>query len=205
MMDEPQGETVAAEEAATGRVKALLEISARLFATKGFEATSMRDIAAEAGVSKALLYHHFASKDDIYARISFESTQHLYSFVRARIPEEAGADQKVRAFMTAAAEFFADHRSAWIAASNAFWTDPDRQRMERRIARRRDFEHLLRQIIADGVASGEFHPVDPAIAGRLILSAINWMQRWFDPDKPLSAQEVALHYADIVLRGMTTR
>ncbi|MBM3605708.1 MAG: TetR/AcrR family transcriptional regulator, partial [Alphaproteobacteria bacterium] len=143
MMDEPL-DGAGTEEATTERVRDLLAVSSRLFATKGFKATSMRDIATEAGVSKALLYHHFASKDDIYARISFESTQHLYSFVKSRIPEDAGAADKVRAYMTAAAEFFADHRSAWIAASNAFWTDPDRQRMARRVARRRDFEHLLR-------------------------------------------------------------
>lgn len=203
MSDKPSGPGEATEEFATERVKELLAISSRLFATKGFDATSMRDIAAEAGVSKALLYHHFTSKDDIYARISFESTQHLYHFVQSRIPADSGAADKVRAFMSAAAEFFAEHRSAWIAASNAFWSDPDRQRLERRVARRRDFELLLRQIIEEGVSSGEFHPVDPAIAGRLILSAINWMQRWFDPSKAMTAQEVALQYADIVLRGMS--
>lgn len=201
-----KAETSAFVEGETSeRVRSLLEIGARLFAEKGFEATSMRDISTAAGVSKALLYHHFSSKDDIYARISFSATQHLYSFVAARVPEEASASDKVRAFMIAAATFFAEHRSAWVAASNAFWSDPDRHRMELRIARRRQFEQQLRDLISEGIAAGEFSDVDPATTGRLILSGINWMHRWLDPEKEYTAQEVANQYADILLNGIKTR
>lgn len=203
MTDKADGD-VGAEAEVSERVKNLLDIGARLFAEKGFEATSMRDISTAAGVSKGLLYHHFSSKDDIYARISFSATQHLYSFVAERIPEEACASDKVRAFMIAAATFFAEHRTAWIAASNAFWLDPDKHRKELRITRRRQFEQQLRDLISEGVEAGEFRDVDPATTGRLILSGINWMHRWLDPDKELTAQEVAGQYADILLNGITS-
>lgn len=201
-----QAEQDARDEAESNeRVSALLEIGTRIFAEKGYDGTSMRDIADAAGVSKALLYHHFASKDDIYARISFNSTRYLYDFVEARIPADGTASDKVRAFMMAAATFFAEHRSAWIAASTAFWTDPDRHRMERRVARRRQFEQRLRDLIREGVESGEFREVDPAMAGRLILSGINWMHRWWDPTKLQTADEIVGQYADIVLNGMVRR
>jgi hypothetical protein len=89
-----------------------------------------------------------------------------------------------------------------VAASNAFWSDPDRHRMERRLARRREFESMLRDIIREGVESGEFNPVDPAMTGRLVLSGINWMHRWHDPDKPLTPEEIVDQYADILLGGV---
>lgn len=197
-----QAKPGAPEEETSERARELLEIGARLFAEKGYEATSMRDISNAAGVSKALLYHHFASKDDIYARISFSATESLYSFVEARIPEDGTACDKVRAYMVAAATFFSDHRSAWIAASNAFWSDPDRHRLETRVARRRQFEQRLRDLISEGIASGEFNAVDPAMAGRLILSGINWMHRWYDPEKGLTAEEIVDQYADILLGGL---
>lgn len=193
------------EEETSERVRSLLEIGAKLFAEKGFEATSMRDISSAAGVSKALLYHHFGSKDDIYARISFMATQHLNSFVEARIPEDGTASEKVRAFMIAAATFFSEHRAAWIAASNAFWSDPDRHRMELRIKRRRQFEQKLRNLVQEGIDSGEMTPVDPAMAGRLILSGINWMHRWYDPAKGLPAEEIVNQYADMILQGIVKR
>ena len=55
------------------------------------------------------------------------------------------------------------------------------------------------------MASGEFNDIDPASAGRLILSGINWMHRWYDPDKELSAEEIADQYADILLSGIAKK
>jgi AcrR family transcriptional regulator len=184
------------------RMQSILDTGTDLFAEKGYDATSMRDIATAAGVSKALLYHHFASKEDIYARIAFSATRHLNSFVFARIPEDGTSAEKLRAFMVAAATFFSEHRAAWVAASNAFWSDPDRHRMERRLARRREFEAKLRSIVREGVDSGEFNPIDPAMTGRLILSGINWMHRWHDPDKSLTPEQIVDQYADILLAGV---
>lgn len=187
---------------ASDRVRELLEISAQLFAERGYEATSMRDISSAAKVSKALLYHHFANKDDIYARIALSSTKHLNDFVDERIPAEGTASEKIRAFMIATAHFFSQHRAAWIAASNAFWIDRNRQRLDNRMVRRRQFEQRLRELIREGIESGEFRDIDPADAGRLILSSINWMHRWFDPEKTLTAEEIANRYADLILNGM---
>lgn len=184
------------------RVRELLEISARLFAERGFDATSMRDISAAAGVSKALLYHHFASKDEIYAKIAFSSTKHLYAFVEERIPADGSSSEKICAFMVASASFFSQHRPAWIAASNAFWTDRNRHRKGERVERRRQFEERLRGLIREGIEAGEFRDIDAADAGRLILSSINWMHRWFDPEKEHSAEEIAARYADLILNGM---
>lgn len=197
-----EGAATDVDELVSERMQFILDKSTSLFAEKGYDATSMRDLATAAGVSKALLYHHFSSKEDIYARIAFSATRHLNAFVRTRIPENGSAAEKLRAYMGAAAKFYADHRSAWVAASNAFWFDPDRHRMEHRLARRREFESMLREIIKEGVQSGEFNSVDPAMTGRLVLSGINWMHRWHDPDKSLTPEDIVDQYADIILGGV---
>ncbi|WP_238364649.1 TetR/AcrR family transcriptional regulator [Mesobacterium pallidum] len=206
MEDQTTDGDVADEESVLSeRMQSILDIGTALFAEKGYDATSMRDIAQAAGVSKALLYHHFVSKEDIYARIAFSATKNLNDFVRSRIPADGSSADKLRAFMVAAARFFAEHRSAWVAASNAFWSDPDRHRMERRLARRREFERMLRDIIKDGIASGEFNDVDPAMTGRLVLSGINWMHRWHDPGQALTPEQIVDQYADILLGGVVAR
>lgn len=204
-MTDHSDESFLEEEQPSERVREILDVGSRLFAEKGFEATSMRDIASAAGVSKALLYHHFNSKDDLFARISFSATQDLYSYVSQRVPKVGSAQDKVRAYMIAAASFFAQNRASWMAASNAFWSDPDRHRLEKRVARRRLFEVFLRDLISEGIENGEFNAIDPAIAGRLILSSINWMSRWFDPTKEKTAEEVVEQYANIILHGIEKR
>lgn len=80
------------------RVQAILAMAGKIFAEKGFDGTSMRDISEACGVSKALLYHHFESKDNFYAQIAFNSTQSLYDYVYERIPNDEAPAEKVRAY-----------------------------------------------------------------------------------------------------------
>ena len=89
---------IANQAEASDRVLQILAEAGRLFASKGFEGTSMRDIAVACGISKSLLYHHFSNKDEIYARVAVGSTLELYLFVRDRIPD-GPPSQKIRAFM----------------------------------------------------------------------------------------------------------
>src|ERR687890_2618962 len=90
-------------EAANGdtaeRVLQILSTSARLFATSGYDGTSMRDIAEACGISKSLLYHHFTDKDEIFARIALGSTRELYQFVEARLPGGAAPSLRIPPFM----------------------------------------------------------------------------------------------------------
>ena len=202
---QPLGEEYPGEEGQSDRVRDILRTGARIFAQKGFERTSMRDISEACGISKALLYHHFESKDNLYALIAHNSAQHLYEFVYQRVPEEGTAGDKIRAFMVAMATFFDEYRWAWVASSAAFWSDPDRSRMETRIRQRKQLEGRLRDLIREGVESGEFNDVDPAMTGRLILSGINWMHRWYDPDKTLTPGEIAAAYFETIYQGLARR
>ncbi|WP_205965416.1 TetR/AcrR family transcriptional regulator [Pseudooceanicola onchidii] len=187
------------------RVLEILEVGARIFAEKGFDAATMRDVSEASGVSKALLYHHFESKDQFFAQIATRSARRLNDFVIERIPEQGTAAEKVRAFMIAMAEFFQEYRWAWIAASTAFWNDPDRHRQAERMERRAQLEHTLRDLIREGVDNGEFNEIDPAMTGRLILSGINWMHRWYNPKKEMTAAQIVDAYFGILLQGLAKR
>lgn len=187
------------------RVLEILEVGARIFAEKGFDAATMRDVSEASGVSKALLYHHFESKDQFFSQIASRSARRLNDFVIERIPEDGPAAEKIRAFMIAMAEFFEQYRWAWMAASTAFWNDPDRHRQAERMKRRAQLEHTLRSLIQEGVDNGEFNEIDPAMTGRFILSGINWMHRWYNPNKDLSAAQIVDEYFGILFQGMAKR
>lgn len=186
---------------ASDRVAQILSEAQRIFARKGFEGASMRDIAVACGISKSLLYHHFANKDEIYSRVAVGSTDELYLFVRDRIP--AGLPSaKIRAFMVATAEYFRRHRWAWIASTTAFWNDPDRHRQKERLTRRDRYENFLRSLIEEAIEAGEMRKLDVAMAGRLILSSLNWMHRWYNPSKSLTPEQIADVYFDMVFNGL---
>ncbi|MBB4256367.1 MULTISPECIES: TetR/AcrR family transcriptional regulator [unclassified Bradyrhizobium] len=192
---------VANQAEASDRVLQILAEAGRLFASKGFEGTSMRDIALACGISKSLLYHHFANKDEIYARVAVGSTLELYLFVRDRIPDGAPS-QKIRAFMVATAEYFRRYRWAWIASTTAFWNDPDRHRHKERLTRRDRFENFLRGLIQEAIDAGEIRKVDVPMTGRLILSSLNWMHRWYNPNKSATPEQIAEIFFDMIFNGL---
>jgi hypothetical protein len=64
------------------------------------------------------------------------------------------------------------------------------------------YEKLLRACIQQGVQSGEFKDVDPALTGRVVLSMINGLARWFRPGGKLNIVQVIDQYLDIVLGGI---
>jgi AcrR family transcriptional regulator len=192
---------IANQAEASDRVLQILSEAGRLFANKGYEGTSMRDIAVACGISKSLLYHHFSNKDEIYARVADGSTLELYLFVRDRIPD-GPPSQKIRAFMVATAEYFRRYRWAWIASTTAFWNDPDRLRQKERLTRRDRFENFLRSLIQEAIDAGEIRNVDVPMTGRLILSSLNWMHRWYNPNKSATPEQIADIFFNMVFNGL---
>src|SRR5215469_8286426 len=72
---------------AEARRRKVLAAASDLFATKGFDATSMRDIAAAAGLMSGSLYYHFASKEEMYIAVQDASVSKIFDAVQAAIDE----------------------------------------------------------------------------------------------------------------------
>ena len=193
----------AASEGSERFVQILTE-AVRIFARKGYEGASMRDIAEACGISKSLLYHHFTSKEEIYARVTVGATKELYLFVVERVPADALTSEKIRAFMVATAEYFRRYRWAWIASTTAFWNDPERHRQKERMTRRDRYENYLRELIQEAIDAGEIRDVDVPMTGRMILSSLNWMHRWYNPGKPMKPEQIADQFYDLMLNGLRT-
>ncbi len=188
-----------------GREAQLLAIARRLFARQGFDATSLRDIADEAQITKAALYYYFPNKDALYERIVIESMDALLAEVTAAVARTPTPTSQVRAFLHASADSLEHRRDQWLAGSNAFWQAGATGRRGLALEQRDAYEGLLRECITRGIASGELRAVDPAMAGRLLLSGLNQMARWHRPGGRLAPREVIDQYLDMVLLGLVNR
>lgn len=185
-----------------GRLIQIYEVACRQFAMKGFDGVSMRDIASECGISKATLYHYFPDKDSILRPLAMGATKAIYLHVARHDDPARPALERLRTFIIETAVFFENFRWAWIAASSVFWSDPKARTRKERIAWRDRYEELLRNILQTGIESGEMRRMDVKIAGRLVLGAINWMPRWYNPDGPLKASGIADQFCEIILDGV---
>lgn len=200
--DSPPAATAAPADTPDTRENQLLGIARRLFAQQGFDRTSLRDIAEEARITKAALYYYFPNKDALYERVVLESLQALVDSVSAAVARADTPTNRVHAFMQASAANLDERRDQWIAGSNAFWQGPQSERRLAALKLRDTYEKLLRQCITDGIVTGEFRPVDAAMAGRFMLSALNHLSRWHKPGGRLTAREVMQQFVDMILFGL---
>ncbi len=190
------------DQPAEGRIVQIFEVACRLFAQKGFDGVSMRDIALECGISKATLYHYFPDKDSLLRPLAMGVTKALYLHVARHDDPTRPAVDRLRQLVVETARFFDRHRWAWIASASTFWNDPELRFRRERIGWRDRYERLLREILEAGIAAGEIRALDVPVAGRMILGAVNWMPRWYDPKGPLPAPDIALSFCDMVLDGI---
>jgi hypothetical protein len=70
------------------------------------------------------------------------------------------------------------------------------------MTRRDRYENFLRGLIEEAIEAGEIREVDVPMAGRLILSSLNWMHRWYNPNKSLTPEQIADVYFDLVFSGL---
>ncbi|MCY1163770.1 TetR/AcrR family transcriptional regulator [Polaromonas sp.] len=202
----PTEDTAAATEGFRPRVdnrpEQIIGIACRLFAKRGYEGTSLRDIAEEAQITKAALYYHFPNKEALYHRIVLDSLRALIDSVRAAVDAAPTPLEKVRQYMLVSADFMDADRDSWMAGSNAFWMGAESEPRTLTIALRNEYETLLRSCIADAINAGEFRPSNIALTGRFLLSALNQISRWHNPKGVLSTREVVEQYLDMALHGL---
>lgn len=187
------------------REEQLLDIARRLFAYRGYAATSLRDIAEEARISKAALYYHFQNKSDLYERVVIQSMEALVQRVTEEVARFDTPTERVHAFMRSSAEFLDSHLEHWLAGAHAFREEDQIERRSVALQLRDAYEKLLRGCIAEGIEAGDFRDLDAAMATRFLLSSLNYVTRWHSPTGKLTVKEVMEQFVDMALLGITTR
>ncbi|GAA5231666.1 TetR/AcrR family transcriptional regulator [Verticiella sediminum] len=180
----------------------ILRAAVGIFGSRGYERTSLQDIADVVGVTKPALYYYFRDKDTLYARVVVEALRQLVDYVEARVSRHSEPEDRLREFLMSAATFLGEHRETWLLASGGFWSAATGDYREEALRLRDHFEGMLRDALAQAISAGALRSVDVALAGRLLLSGLNQMHRWHSPDGPLSVVEVADRYLDFVLNGL---
>ena len=179
----------------------ILEAAAQIFSQKGYHATSMQDIAEAVHLQKASLYHHVTSKQEILVDLLDRALDLLIKQLGAVVEQDLAPDEKLSLAIHSYIEALADHRQlAVVLLLEHRSLEPDLR--ERHIPRRDRFEGLWRRLIQDGIDKGVFTQVDPAMATRALLGAMNWTITWYRDDGPCSASEIAGQYANLMIKGL---
>jgi TetR/AcrR family transcriptional regulator, cholesterol catabolism regulator len=188
------------------RRQELLELSARLFAERGYGATTVRDIADEAGILSGSLYHHFPSKEAIVDEILSTFLDELFGEYRRIMAQDMGARQKLEAVVVESFQCIDKHHAAVAIFQNEAKHLAQSQRFSYLNDRNREFRRLWMQILQDGVRTGAFRAtLDTDLVYRFIRDTVWVAVRWYRPGGRMSAETVAAQYLDILLDGIAGR
>ncbi|SFP45088.1 DNA-binding transcriptional regulator, AcrR family [Amycolatopsis arida] len=173
----------------------------KLFATKGFHGTGIRDVAQEARLSSASLYHYMGTKEELLAGLMREALERLLAAASAAV---AGVDDPVERLRRLVALHVTTHArqpdETRVVDNEVRALSPRTRRAVVRL--RDDYERLWAEAIDDGVRSGAFATDHPAVTRLALLEMCNGVARWYSPRGAVPLDRLAEHYAGLALRAL---
>lgn len=196
----------------TARRREIEDVASELFRERGYAATSVRDIARALDLQGASLYAHVASKEDVLWSIvdrtagRFERAADTAATATASTGSSGsghptGDADRVEALIRAHVGVVLED----VGAAAVFvheWRALGDERRAAVLERRDAYERRFRDLIEDGMASGEFALGDPVVAATVLLTALNGLATWVRPDGRLDAGRLADHLVQILLRAL---
>jgi TetR/AcrR family transcriptional regulator, cholesterol catabolism regulator len=183
------------------RRRQIEDVASTLFSSRGYAATSMRDIAKALDLQGGSLYAHIPSKEAVLAAIVDEAAEEFHAAV-GPIAQRPGPPAERLAEMVAAHIRVVTGGRERAKVFLFEWTFLGEERRAAVTRSRAAYQGYFEQVVADGVAAGEFTAPDPKLAAVFVLSAMNAMAWWFRPDGPLGPDALAEHYAELFLGGL---
>ncbi len=175
--------------------------AAQIFRDRGYDATSVSDIARTLGITKAGLYHYFESKEALL----FEITAYGLDRVRDEVIVPARAvrdpEARLRQLVIRHATIATQGRGAiaQLVDEVRALPPPARKRVEERM---RAYFDLVRGTLVELRSAGRLRDVDPTVATFSLIGTILWLPRWFRQNGRLSREQVANEIANIALGGL---
>lgn len=192
----------ARDERQDGRRAAILDAAAELFGSKGYEATTMQDLADRVGVLKGSLYYYIRSKEELLFELILETHETFTANLNAVQRLSVGTLERIWAFvygnvtgnivsLMRSAVFFREFRSLG-------------DEHQRRIVELRDaHDRVLRELLSVGREEGVVRSgMDPKLTATAIHTMCNSVYLWYRPDGPWGPEDIARRYADLVVAAV---
>jgi TetR/AcrR family transcriptional regulator, cholesterol catabolism regulator len=198
----------------------ILRTAARLFQQRGYDATSMNDVAAALKLSKGGLYHHFKSKDEILYEIMNHAMEITQERVLNPVRGIADPEERLRSLIRLHIEVVLSPRDREITVM-LHENHPLPPALRKRInARKKEYIHFLENLMAE-VQNAQMQnthfqnthlknkaqrhsngKVSPRAAAFALLGMINWIYQWYKPEGDLQTQNLIPQFTGLIFGGI---
>lgn len=188
----------------------IVTAAAECFMRKGYDKTTIDDIADALGATKGRVYHHFRSKSAIFFAVYREAMRYCFDAVEPIVTLPLPASERLRQMCFAHAMVMMTRLSFQRGIKQGLeiymrgpTTEVERKVYQELLGLRDRYEGLFRDVLAEGVRDGTLRAADIPLTGRTVLGALNAVPDWYRPRSDGEAAEsIAAKMADILMAGV---
>ena len=180
--------------------ESLLSVAVTVFNERGYDGTSMEDLAARLGITKSAIYHHVSSKAELLRLAMDRALDGLFAV--AAQPVGDSATERLEHLVRGSVDVLvAELPFVTLQLRVRGNTDVERAAL----ARRREFDQIVADLVRHAVAEGGIRPdVDAAVTARLLFGMVNSLTEWYRPTRGHDAAEIADAVVKVAFHGLRT-
>ncbi|MGY4570225.1 TetR/AcrR family transcriptional regulator [Bradyrhizobium pachyrhizi] len=182
-------------------LEAIRKAGVRLIFEHGYEAMSLRQLAAEVGIQAGSLYNHISTKQDLLFDLVQDHINDLLRELDLALEGKADPVEKLRAFVAFHVTYHMT-RKREVFIANSELRSLDAKNYDAVVALRGAYEQRLAQILTDGVSDGVFEVVDIQVATFAILALLTGLCTWYRPGGRLTRDAIIAAHEKLVLSGV---
>jgi len=185
----------------------LLAVAVRIFTERGYDGTSMGDLASASGLSKSSIYHHVESKEQLLRLALERAVEPPFAGLREPAASQGPAIDRLEHVVRREVHVLTE-QLPYVTLLLRVHGNTETERWA--LDRRRHFDRLVSGLVTEAAADGQVRAdLDPAVVTRLLFGMINSLVEWYDPDagprgsgRPVSAQALADAVVGLAFEGL---
>ncbi|MDB6142391.1 MAG: TetR family transcriptional regulator [Pseudomonas sp.] len=177
----------------------LLQVAAHLFRNKGYERTTVRDLASAVGIQSGSIFHHFKSKDEILRSVMEETVRYNTALMHAALADAVGPRERVLALIRCELQSIMGGSGEAMAVLVYEWRSLSAQGQEQLLALREIYETLWLQVLGEAKDAGYIRG-DVFITRRFLTGALSWTTTWFRAQGSMTLDQLADEALVMVLK-----
>ena len=184
-------------------METVLQISVGVFTERGFDGTSMNDLAAALGVSKSAIYHHVSSKEELLRIALDRALDGLHSVVTETQELQAPAVDQLEFLVRGSVRVLLER----LPYVTLLLRVRGNTLVERRaLSRRRKFDSFTASLVSQAQEDGDVRPdIDAAVTARLLFGMVNSLSEWMRPSTQRDEDAIIDAICAIVFQGLRAR
>jgi len=168
----------------------LLIEAARLFRVKGYERTTVRDLAAAVGIQSGSIFHHFKTKEEILKAVMEEVIIYNTHLMRTKLAAASSAKEEVLALITCEIEAITGVTGDAMSVLVYEWRSLNEVNQRDILKLRDEYEQLWLGALDKAKAEGQIK-ADTFILRRFLTGALSWTTTWYKRDGEISIEDLA--------------